>query len=78
MLPVEVDIEESEPSNGRSQTTFEDIYLSGWNMSITVDFSAALTLKKSKLHYLAAESYPKSYLTLLTPWLKIEYRTNAM
>jgi len=37
--PVEVDIEESEPSNEILRLPSEDIYLSGWNMSITVDFS---------------------------------------
>ena len=37
--PVEVDIEESEPSNDVLRLPSEDIYLSGWNMSITVDFS---------------------------------------
>tara|TARA_B100000614_G_scaffold261550_1_gene291485 strand:+ start:538 stop:1242 length:705 start_codon:yes stop_codon:yes gene_type:complete len=37
--PVEVDIEESEPSNDILRLPSEDIYLSGWNMSITVDFS---------------------------------------
>ena len=37
--PVEVDVEESEPSNEILRLPSEDIYLSGWNMSITVDFS---------------------------------------
>ena len=37
--PVEVDIEESEPSKDVLRLHSEDIYLSGWNMSITVDFS---------------------------------------
>ena len=37
--PVEVDIEESELSNDVLRLPSEDIYLSGWNMSITVDFS---------------------------------------
>ena len=37
--PVEVDIEESEPSNEVLKPPSDDIYLSGWNMSITVDFS---------------------------------------
>ena len=37
--PVEVDIEESEPSNEVLRLPSDDIYLSGWNMSITVDFS---------------------------------------
>ena len=37
--PVEVDIEESEPSNDVLRLPSDDIYLSGWNMSITVDFS---------------------------------------
>ena len=37
--PVEVDIEESEPSNDVLRLPSEDVYLSGWNMSITVDFS---------------------------------------
>ena len=37
--PVEVDIEESEPSNEILKPPSDDIYLSGWNMSITVDFS---------------------------------------
>ena len=37
--PVEVDIEESESSNDVLRLPSEDIYLSGWNMSITVDFS---------------------------------------
>ena len=37
--PVEVDIEESETSNEVLRLPSDDIYLSGWNMSITVDFS---------------------------------------
>ena len=37
--PEEVDIEESEPSSDILRLPSEDIYLSGWNMSITVDFS---------------------------------------
>ena len=37
--PVEVDIEEEEPGNEILRLPSENIYLSGWNMSITVDFS---------------------------------------
>lgn len=37
--PVEVDIEEEEPDNEILKLPSENIYLSGWNMSITVDFS---------------------------------------
>ncbi len=37
--PVEVDIEEEEPDNEIVKPPSENIYLSGWNMSITVDFS---------------------------------------
>ncbi len=37
--PVEVDIEENEPDNKILRLPSENIYLSGWNMSITVDFS---------------------------------------
>ena len=37
--PVEVDIEEDEPDNEILRLPSENIYLSGWNMSITVDFS---------------------------------------
>ena len=37
--PVEVDIEEEEPDNKILTLPSENIYLSGWNMSITVDFS---------------------------------------
>ena len=37
--PVEVDIEEEEPDNEILTLPSENIYLSGWNMSITVDFS---------------------------------------
>ena len=37
--PVEVDIEEEEPDNEILRLPSENIYLSGWNMSITVDFS---------------------------------------
>ena len=37
--PVEVDIEEEEPGNEILKLPSENIYLSGWNMSITVDFS---------------------------------------
>ena len=37
--PVEVDIEEEEQNNEILRLPSEDIYLSGWNMSITVDFS---------------------------------------
>ena len=38
--PVEVDIEDIEPDNGLLKLPADDIYLSGWNMSITVDFSS--------------------------------------
>ena len=37
--PVEVDIEEDEQKNEILRLPSENIYLSGWNMSITVDFS---------------------------------------
>jgi len=37
--PVEVDIEEDKPDNEILRLPSENIYLSGWNMSITVDFS---------------------------------------
>ena len=37
--PVEVDIEEDELDNEILRLPSENIYLSGWNMSITVDFS---------------------------------------
>lgn len=37
--PVEVDIEEEEPGDEILRLPSENIYLSGWNMSITVDFS---------------------------------------
>ena len=37
--PVEVDIEEEGPDNEILKLPSENIYLSGWNMSITVDFS---------------------------------------
>ena len=37
--PVEVDIEEDEVDNEILRLPSENIYLSGWNMSITVDFS---------------------------------------
>ena len=37
--PVEVDIEETEQDNDILRLPSENIYLSGWNMSITVDFS---------------------------------------
>jgi hypothetical protein len=37
--PVEVDIEENEQKNEILRLPSENIYLSGWNMSITVDFS---------------------------------------
>ena len=37
--PVEVDIEETEHDNDILRLPSENIYLSGWNMSITVDFS---------------------------------------
>lgn len=37
--PVEVDIEEEELDNEILKLPSENIYLSGWNMSITVDFS---------------------------------------
>ena len=37
--PVEVDIEEDEVNNEILRLPSENIYLSGWNMSITVDFS---------------------------------------
>ena len=37
--PVEVDIEEEGPDNEILRLPSENIYLSGWNMSITVDFS---------------------------------------
>tara|TARA_B100000212_G_scaffold132573_1_gene99468 strand:- start:645 stop:1343 length:699 start_codon:yes stop_codon:yes gene_type:complete len=37
--PVEIDIEETEPNNEILRLPSENIYLSGWNMSITVDFS---------------------------------------
>lgn len=37
--PVEVDFEEEEPDNETLRLPSENIYLSGWNMSITVDFS---------------------------------------
>ena len=38
--PVEVDIEHIVPDNGLLKLPADDIYLSGWNMSITVDFSS--------------------------------------
>ena len=38
--PVEVDIEDIEPDNGLLKLPADDIFLSGWNMSITVDFSS--------------------------------------
>ena len=37
--PVEVEIEEEEPDNETLRLPSENVYLSGWNMSITVDFS---------------------------------------
>ncbi len=37
--PVEVDIEEDDSSDEILRLPTENIYLSGWNMSITVDFS---------------------------------------
>ena len=37
--PVEVDFEEEEPDNETLRLPSENVYLSGWNMSITVDFS---------------------------------------
>ena len=37
--PVEVDFEEDKPDNEILSLPSENIYLSGWNMSITVDFS---------------------------------------
>ena len=37
--PVEVDIEEEEINEDVLKLPSENIYLSGWNMSITVDFS---------------------------------------
>ena len=37
--PVEVEIEENEQKNEILRLPSENIYLSGWNMSITVDFS---------------------------------------
>ena len=37
--PVEVDIEEDEQKNEILRLPSENIYLSGWNMSITIDFS---------------------------------------
>ena len=44
--PVEVDIEEDEPDNEILRLPSENIYLSGWNMSITVDFSARTDFEK--------------------------------
>lgn len=38
--PVEVDIEDIEPDQGLLKLPADDVYLSGWNMSITVDFSS--------------------------------------
>ena len=38
--PVEVDIEDIVPDNGLLKLPADDIFLSGWNMSITVDFSS--------------------------------------
>lgn len=38
--PVEVDIEDIEPDHGLLKLPADDVYLSGWNMSITVDFSS--------------------------------------
>ena len=37
--PAEVAIEDVEPENGILKLPADDVYLSGWNMSITVDFS---------------------------------------
>ena len=47
--PVEVDIEESEPSNEVLRLPSDDIYLSGWNMSITVDFSMRTDIEEIEI-----------------------------
>mgnify|MGYP001455193413 FL=1 len=37
--PAQVDIEDVEPDNEIMKLPTDDVYLSGWNMSVTVDFS---------------------------------------
>lgn len=37
--PAQVDIEDLEPESGIMKLPADDVYLSGWNMSVTVDFS---------------------------------------
>ena len=44
--PVEVDIEEDDSSDEILRLPTENIYLSGWNMSITVDFSTRTDFDK--------------------------------
>lgn len=44
--PVEVDIEEDDTSDEILRLPTENIYLSGWNMSITVDFSTRTDFDK--------------------------------
>mgnify|MGYP006263136133 FL=1 len=76
--PVEVDIEESEPSNDVLRLPSEDIYLSGWNMSITVDFSMRTDFEEIEV---ALSSGGEMLEILSDPteplWLKSNYRINA-
>ena len=54
--PAQVDIEDVEPDNEIMKLPTDDVYLSGWNMSVTVDFSTDLTSRKLKSHCQAAEN----------------------
>ena len=62
--PVEVDIEEEEPDNEILTLPSENIYLSGWNMSITVDFSTRTDFDEIEVALLAVENYYRYSLTL--------------
>ncbi|MAK95906.1 MAG: hypothetical protein VX366_07705 [Candidatus Thermoplasmatota archaeon] len=44
--PAEVKIEDDEPVNDILKLPADDIYLSGWNMSITVDFSTRVDFEE--------------------------------
>jgi len=44
--PVEVDIEDDIPNDELLKLPADDIYLSGWNMSITVDISTRISIEE--------------------------------
>ena len=47
--PAEVTIEDDEPDNDILRLPADDIYLSGWNMSVTVDFSTRTDIEEIEL-----------------------------